>query len=72
MTKHEALWPKDLFEHGIGWVIVARFKSAGERVEAGIFLVDVCCLGVKFAIYEDCDLQVISTASRGTTNRTFP
>lgn len=43
---HEALWPRDLFEKGIGWVIVARFKSAGQRVEAGIFLIDVFCLGV--------------------------
>jgi len=43
MTPHEALWPKDLFERGIGWVIVARFKSAGQRVEAGVFLVDVWC-----------------------------
>ena len=38
--KHEALWPKELFEQGIGWVIVARFKSAGQRVEVGIFLVE--------------------------------
>ena len=43
---YEALWPKDLFTAGIGWVIVARFKSGGRRVEAGIFLVDVLCLGV--------------------------
>ena len=49
MTTHEALWPKDLFEQGIGWVIVARFKSAGQRVEAGVFLLDVYCLGVKLA-----------------------
>lgn len=55
MTTHEALWPKALFENGIGWVIVARFKSAGQRVEAGVFLVDVCCLGVKRAFYETCD-----------------
>lgn len=57
MTTHEALWPKDLFEKGIGWVIVARFKSAGQRVEAGIFLLDVYCLGVKSAYYESCDRQ---------------
>ena len=37
MTTHEALWPADLFEKGIGWVIVARFKSAGQRVETGVF-----------------------------------
>jgi hypothetical protein len=50
---HEAIWPRDLFTDGIGWVIIARFKSGGERVEAGIFLVDVFCLGVKLAVYED-------------------
>jgi len=47
MKTHEALWPKDLFEQGIGWVIVARFKQAGQRVEVGIFLVDMGCLGGK-------------------------
>jgi hypothetical protein len=40
MPKHEALWLTDLFKEGIGWVIVARFKAGGERVEAGAFLVD--------------------------------
>jgi len=50
---HEAIWSRDLFTDGIGWVVIARFKSRGERVEAGIFLVDVFCLGVKLAVYED-------------------
>jgi hypothetical protein len=54
---HEAFWPADLFEQGIGWVIVARFKSAGQRVEAGLFLVDAFCLGVKMAIYESTIAQ---------------
>jgi hypothetical protein len=62
---HEALWPKDLFEKGIGWVMVARFKSAGQRVEAGVFLVDVCCLGVKWAAYESCDRQDYLDRIRG-------
>jgi len=52
---HEALWPRDLFIQGIGWVVLARFKSGGRRVQAGIFLVDVFCLGVKLACYEDCE-----------------
>jgi len=65
MTTHEALWPKDLFENGIGWVIVARFKSAGQRVEAGVFLVDVFCLGVKWAAYESCDQQDYLNRIRG-------
>jgi hypothetical protein len=54
-SKHEALWPTDLFTQGIGWVIIARFKSGGRRVEVGIFLIDVLCLGAKLAVYEDCD-----------------
>lgn len=49
---HEALWPSRLFTDGIGWVVIARFKSRGERVEVGVFLVDVFCLGVKLAVYE--------------------
>ena len=55
--KHEALWPTDLFKEGIGWVVIARFKAAGQRVEAGVFLVDVFCLGAKLAVYETCDRQ---------------
>jgi hypothetical protein len=52
---HEALWPTDPFTQGIGWVIVARFRSGGARVQAGIFLIDVFCLGAKLAVCEDCD-----------------
>ena len=48
----EALWPSDLFTVGIGWVILARFKPDGRRVEAAVFLVDVFCLGVKLAVFE--------------------
>jgi hypothetical protein len=51
----EALWPSDLFIQGIGWVILARFKPNGRRVEAGVFLVDVFCLGVKLAVFEACE-----------------
>ena len=54
---HEALWPANLFTQGIGWVIIARFKSAAARVQAGVFLIDVFCLGVKLALYEDCDVD---------------
>jgi hypothetical protein len=70
--KHEALWPADLFEKGIGWVIVARFKSAGQRVEAGVFLVDVFCLGVKLAFYESCDRQDYLERVRGHYECDFP
>ena len=48
----EALWPSDLFTEGVGWVILARFKPKGHRVEAAVFLVDVFCLGVKLAVLE--------------------
>ena len=51
-TDHEAIRPSSLFTDGIGWVVIARFKSRGERVEVGVFLVDVFCLGVKLAVYE--------------------
>ena len=54
---HEALWPSDLFTQGIGWVILARFKAAGRRVETGVFLVDVFCLGAKLAVYEEGDAE---------------
>ncbi len=72
MTTHEALWPKDLFEKGIGWVIVARFKSAGQRVEAGVLLVDIGCLGVKWASYENCDRQAYLQGIRGHYESEFP
>lgn len=35
----------ELFEAGLGEVVVARYKS-NDRVEAGVFLVDLFCLGV--------------------------
>jgi hypothetical protein len=69
---HEALWPKDLFTQGIGWVVVARFKSAGQRVEAGIFLVDVFCLGVKLAVYELGDAQDYRQRIRDHYRSSFP
>jgi len=40
----------DLFEFGIGAVVIARFKLSGDA-ELGIFLVDVWCLGVKNAFF---------------------
>lgn len=47
----ESYISEDLFEAGIGHVIVCRFKGDG-RVEAGTFLLDVFCLGVKDAIFD--------------------
>jgi hypothetical protein len=69
---HEAFWPTDLFEQGIGWVIIARFKSGGQRVEAGVFLVDVSCLGVKFADYEMCDAADYRKRIRDHYRESFP
>ncbi len=51
----EAIWPTDLFEKGIGWVIIARIKAGGRKAVVEIFLVDVWCLGVKRTLHEVCD-----------------
>ena len=51
----EAFWPKDLFEKGIGWVIIARIKEGGKKAVVEVFLVDVLCLGVKNVLHEVCD-----------------
>jgi hypothetical protein len=56
-TTHEALWPVDLFTQGLGWVIIARFKSGGRRAEANVFLLDVFCLGAKLAVYQSGDTE---------------
>jgi hypothetical protein len=40
----------NLFEIGKGHLVIARYKSEG-RVEAGVFLLDVYCLGVKDAFF---------------------
>lgn len=42
--------PPSMFELGIGTVVIVRYKSGG-RVEAGVFLLDVFCLGVKNAFF---------------------
>jgi hypothetical protein len=52
----EAYIADGLFELGIGEVVVCRFKGGG-RVEAGFFLLDVFCLGVKNAIYHTFDSE---------------
>jgi hypothetical protein len=44
----EAWFDPRINETGIGQVIIARFKATGDT-EAGIFLVDAYCLGVKNA-----------------------
>lgn len=42
-----------MFETGIGQVVIVRYKGGG-RVELGVFLVDVFCLGVKNAFFTQC------------------
>src|SRR5260221_2859732 len=68
----EAFWPSDLFSQGIGWVIVARFKAKRQRVQVGVFLVDVFCLGAKLAVYEDCDLEDYHRRIRKHYQSSFP
>ena len=47
----EAWWSGELFEVGMGQVVVGRKKAsdAGGIITAGVFLVDAYCLGVKSA-----------------------
>ena len=47
---HDCLMPNDLFETGVGMVVLARALPSGELALA-TFLVDVYCLGVKDAFY---------------------
>jgi hypothetical protein len=47
---HECLVPLELFEQGIGHVIVSRRLSNGD-LAASVFLLDVHCLGVKDAFF---------------------
>ncbi len=47
---HKTLVSAAIFEHGIGDVIISRRLPDG-RVAAGVFLLDVYCLGVKSAFF---------------------
>jgi len=49
---HEALRSANLFDSGCGYLVASRLRADG-RVEAGFFLLDVFCLGVKNAGFED-------------------
>ncbi len=46
---HECLVPENLFDLGLGNLIVSR--SLGPDLAAGVFLVDVFCLGIKNAFF---------------------
>lgn len=47
-------------ETGFGYVVVARFKASGDT-EAGVFLVDLKCLGVKNAFLSRLTLHEYET-----------
>jgi hypothetical protein len=66
---HEAMRSASLFDSGCGYLLVSRFKADG-RVEAGFFLLDVFCLGVKDAGF----YQFTSHAhyQEGLVDRLFP
>ena len=53
-------------------MIIARFKPKGQRVQAGVFPVDVFCLGAKLAVYEDCDLEDYRRRIRDHYQASFP
>jgi hypothetical protein len=47
----EAFRSSSFKKQGIGHVVITRFKAGGTEVDAGVFLVDAYCLGVKDAIF---------------------
>src|SRR5688572_9007055 len=53
----EAFRSSQLFQTGIGYAVICRYKGGG-GCEAGIFLIDAYCLGVK-----DSDFAVFSSAA---------
>jgi hypothetical protein len=50
---------ESLFKMGMSQVVIARFKNDG-RVEMGVFLLDVYCLGVKNAFFVQGDESVLA------------
>jgi hypothetical protein len=60
---HECLTPKHLFELGIGNVVVSR--RMGNQIAAGVFLVDVYCLGVKDAFFTIISPEKYQATLRG-------
>ena len=49
--KREAFLHNEIWSKGMGSLVVARQKPAG-TIDAGVFLLDVYCLGVKNAFYK--------------------
>ena len=54
--KIEAFHSGELFEIGQGYVVVGRHRSEND-IEAGVFLLDVYCTGVKDAFYTRTSLE---------------
>jgi hypothetical protein len=65
----EALRSGILFDSGCGCLVVSRFKADG-RVEAGFFLLDVFCLGVKDAGFQH--FHSIADYQENLIDRLFP
>src|ERR1700730_11337409 len=65
----EALRSAKLFDSGCGCLVVSRFKADG-RVEAGFFLLDVFCLGVKDAGFHQ--FSGIADYQEGLIDQLFP
>jgi len=51
---HECFVPSDLFETGLGYVIVTR-RTPDRTIAISAFVVDVYCLGVKNALFKISD-----------------
>ena len=65
----EALRSANLFDSGCGYLVVGRFRADG-RVEAGFFLLDVFCLGVKDAGFHR--FNSIADYQESLIDRLFP
>ena len=65
----DALRSANLFDSGCGYLVVSRFKADG-RVEAGFFLLDVFCLGVKDAGFHH--FNSIADYQESLVDRLFP
>jgi hypothetical protein len=66
---YEALRSTNLFDSGLGYLVASRFRADG-RVEAGFFLLDVFCLGVKDAGFRH--FNSIVDYQEGLIDRFFP
>ena len=65
----EALRSTNLFDSGCGYLVISRFKADGS-VEAGFFLLDVFCLGVKDAGFHH--FHSIADYQESLIDRLFP